>query len=196
MTCIPIASDIVWFLIYLAASLAWLILPPVYSFAQCISFKSCIYPDLMMPGQAAHSIQCDLTVSPHLFHFSPGRRRSSLFTPAHEMVISSHVGQYNLSAAHHIPNACCLHFLPSPSTSHLSSLEKRTHMLSSALRSPWPLPIQPVMSSGQHSPGLEGCQQVGCSHLLCFYGVKFMPSADPVCRQGLCQLCIISRKVG
>lgn len=28
--------------------------------------------------------------------------------------------------------------------------------------------------SGHHSPGLEECQQVGCSCLHCFYGVKFL----------------------
>lgn len=57
----------------------------------------------------------------------------------------------------------------------LSSLINRTHVLSPLflLLGPCPRSWQCPMS-GHHSPGLEECQQVGCSCLHCFYGVKFL----------------------
>lgn len=58
------------------------------------------------------------------------------------------------------------------------------------LLAPCPRSQQCVMS-GYHPPGPEECQQVGCSCLHCFCGVKFMLLVPPVCGEGLCQLCVI-----
>ena len=49
----------------------------------------------------------------------------------------------------------------------------------------WPLPTMPAMLAGQHVPGLEGCRQVGCSPLRCFYRAKFTPFMHPVCGEAL-----------